>query len=108
MKAKWGLDYDYRTDRCFNRPMCAKCDAPIVKDEKGKYFCVSCRKRATVTDPEMLKWLTDREGIKVEIHDCAMCGGKQCLESHLVRNKVTLEWETAGGRCRNCGMRFIV
>lgn len=108
MKAIWGMDYDYISDKCYNRPMCPKCDAPVVRFNDGNYKCVSCRKKVNVTDSEMLKWLADREETKVEMMDCFRCGGKTCVETHFVKNKVTLEWQTAGGECKNCGMRFIV
>lgn len=110
LKAKWGMDYDHTVDKCYDRPMCPECDAPVVKHKSGEYRCVSCHRFVKIEDPEMLKWLTDREGEKVEMHDCfsPYCDGKKCLETHLVRNNVTLEWQTAWGECKKCGMRFIV
>lgn len=116
MNATWGLDYDYKTDKCFKRPVCPDCDAPAIKFESGEYKCVSCRKPVQV-DANMLKWLTKREGEKVEHNDCTQyevngtiygCGGKGTVETHYIRNDVTLEWQTAWGQCSKCGMRFIV
>lgn len=117
MKAIWGMDYDYKTDKCFNRPMCPECDAPICKNKDGNYECVSCLQPVEVDDAIMLKWLTDREETKVEMHDCPRitheghsygCGGKACVETLFVKNKVTLEWQIASGTCTKCGMKFIV
>ncbi len=117
MNAVWGMDYDHITDKCYNRPVCPECDAPVVRFESGQYKCISCRNPVMVTNLEMLKWLADREEEKVEMQDCPKieaegcsygCGGKACVETHYVRNAVTLEWQVAWGECRNCGMRFIV
>lgn len=88
--------------------MCPKCDAPVVKFNDGEYKCVSCRKPVNVTDPDMIAWFAEREGTKVETEDCFNCGGKGCVETHYVKSKVTLDWVTAFGECKNCGMRFIV
>ena len=117
MKAVWGLDYDYRTDKCFNRPICPECDAPVVKFRDGRYKCVSCRKPVDIDDAKMIEWLTVREETKITMEDCPKiehdgfvhgCGGKACVETHHVRNDVTLEWQVAWGQCLNCKMRFIV
>lgn len=110
MKAIWGMDYDHITDKCYDRPMCPKCDAPVIRFEDGNHRCLSCQRKVQVTDPDMLKWLADREETKVEMHDCLIsgCGGKACVETHFIRNHVTLEWQVSWGECKNCGMRFIV
>lgn len=108
MKAIWGMDYDLISDKCYNRPMCPKCDAPVVRVADGNYKCISCMNKVQVTDPEMLKWLADREGTKVEMLNCFGCGGWKCVETHFVKNHVTLEWQAAWGECKNCNMRFIV
>ena len=34
----WEIDYDFRKDKCFRRPMHKECFAPVVFDE-GKYIC---------------------------------------------------------------------
>ena len=117
MVAVWGMDYDYRTDKCYDRPMCPECNAPVIRFKDGKYKCVSCRQPVEVIDAEMLKWLAKREEEKIEYEDCPQwrhdgyvygCGGKGTVETHYVRNNVTLEWQTAWGECSKCGMRFIV
>lgn len=116
-KAVWGLDYDHITDKCFNRPVCPECDAPVTMFQSGEYKCISCRQPVEVNDAEMLKWLKDREGEKVVMKDCTQivvngcvfgCGGKRTVETHYVKNNVTLKWQTAWGQCRKCGARFIV
>jgi hypothetical protein len=116
MKAIWGLDYDYRTDKCYKRPMCPECDAPILKDG-DEYKCISCGQPAEV-EPFMIVWIENRNETKVTMEDCHQfnlpdggkigCGGKACVETHYVRNPVTLEWQTAWGQCSKCGKRFIV
>ena len=118
MKAIWELDYDYRTDKCYQRPMCPDCSVPIGKDEDGKYRCFGCGKEVAVDDPEMVQWFAKREETKIEMLDDPVitslnghtsgCGGKYCVETLFVRNHVTLEWQAARGECKNCGMRYIV
>ena len=60
----------------------------------------------------LIEWFKVREETKTEIEDCfpeemGGCGGKKCMEVRYIRNPVTLEWQTAGGKCK-CGMSFIV
>lgn len=107
MIAEWILDYDHITDKCFCRPGCPECDAPVMISDDGKYRCISCGEQYEV-DPEMQKWIADRSGTKTEMTNCTGCGGENCVETHYVKNKVSLEWQTAWGVCRNCGSRFIV
>lgn len=117
MKPTWILDYDMHTDKCYNRPGCPECDAPVGKYEDGKYRCYSCGKEAEITDPDMIKWFQDREGEKVEYEDCPQyeiegtiygCGGKGTTETHYYKNPVTLKWQVGWGQCNRCGKRFIV
>lgn len=117
MTAVWVLDYDYRTDKTYNRPGCPDCNAPVLKFEDGKYHCLSCDRVAELEDPKMVEWLDEREETKIEMWDCTQfktkhgtvgCGGKECVEAHFVRNAVTLEWEMGWSVCRNCGQRTIV
>lgn len=113
MKAIWEMDYDIHTDKCFSRPSCPECGAPIWKDTDGSYLCVNCKKKVSVTDPKMKEWLTLREETKIEYEDCNKkeffgCGGKKCVRTSYVRNPITLEWQAASGYCEKCGMHFIV
>ena len=108
MEAIWGLDYDLATDKCYNRPCCPECEAPVWKEDDGKYRCVSCGDEIDVTDPDMIRWIDDRNVSKVEVEDCFVCHGKQCVETHYRKNHITLEWQAAWGKCNNCGSRFIV
>ena len=103
MKAEWILDYDMHTDKCYRRPGCPKCNAPVGYDGK----CFSCQKEYEI-DVAMRVWLNATNEEKVEKDDCIKCGGKGTMENHFVRNAVTLEWQTAYGHCEKCGMRFIV
>ena len=119
MKAIWAMDYDFRQDKCFNRPSCPECQEPIIKREDGKYHCLCCGKEVDVKDPEMQEWLAIREEVKTEYEDChiikdkdgnhiAGCGGEKCVETHYMRNPITLKWQVMGGKCKLCGSIFIV
>lgn len=123
LKAVWGLDYDWRKDKCFKRPMCPVCDAPFGKiADDNEYHCFSCGRIIEVDDPDMKKWIADREGTKTEMHDCFPesietedgevikmgCGGKGCMKIYYHKNPVTLKWEEMGGKCEKCGVEFMV
>lgn len=108
MKAIWADDYDMREDKCYGRPCCPECNAPIGKYEDGLYHCFSCGEVVEVTDPDMIEWLKVREETKTEYSDCGRCGGKNCVETHYMRNPITLKWQVMGGQCTKCGMRFMV
>ena len=108
MEAVWCMDYDYITDKCYNRPGCPECEVPIGKFDDDKYHCFSCGKEIEVKDENIIRWFEERENSKIEFEDCSSCHGKKCVETHYIKNKVTLEWQTAWGKCGNCGMQFIV
>ena len=107
-KAIWGTDYDMHEDKCYDRPVCPDCKEPFGMSDDGNYHCFSCGKIIKVEDPEMIKWIEERQGTKIEMRDCFICEGKGTSEDHLIKNNVTLEWQTAWGECMNCGCRFIV
>lgn len=119
MEAVWFDDYDLHTDKLFKRPGCPECHEPIGMDEGGRYRCFSCNGEVEVKDDEMLNWFAARSEQKITMEDDPVitskdgkhssgCGGKKCVETHWVRNKVTLEWQVAYGQCKKCGMQFIV
>lgn len=120
MRAIWSEDYDFRTDSTFKRPCCPECCEPIGLDGSDKYRCFSCGEVVEVIDPEMLKWFGDRKEVKYEYQDCLRipmdddgkefigCGGKGTVKVMMVRNNVTLEWQSAQGKCERCGLVFIV
>lgn len=108
MKATWGLDYDYRSDKNYKRPVCPECEVQIVKDSDGQYTCLNCGKTIEVDDPVMIEWFKLREETKTDLRNCFCCGGKKCVKTLYVRNPVTLRWETASGTCSKCNSRFIV
>lgn len=107
MKAIWDIDYDMQQDKCYDRPCCPECNAPIGKYKDGLYHCYSCGEVVDVTNPDMINWLRVREETKTEYSDC-VCGGKNCMETHYTRNPITLKWQVMGGQCSKCGMRFMV
>jgi len=109
MIAKWGIDYDSRNDMCYPHPCCPKCGEIVLKNRNDDgYHCISCGIPIEL-EPDMEKWFKKREGKKVRLEDCWNgCGGKKCVEVVYVRNKHTLKWQCAGGKCRKCGMHFIV
>lgn len=119
-KAVWATDYDYRTDKCYQRPCCPECREPIFLRDDGKYHCINCGEAAE-PDSEMLEWMEKRSETKTEMQDCPKCefeldgvkhqlgcGGKACVEAHYFRNNVTLEWQLGWSCCKKCGKRIIV
>ena len=105
--AAWGDDYDMHMDKIYKRPVCGKCKYPFGQDEQGVERCYNCGRIVDVTDPEMVEWLKVRRETKTEMGDCFQCGGKGCMEFHMRRNPITLEWQGAFGHCNNCGMQWI-
>lgn len=105
IKAKWGLEYDYHNDKCYNEPQHEECGAPIYFEE-GAYRCICCGEEMELTD-DMKKWIDERSGEKEECIPCMNCG-KPTMKVHYYKNRNTLEWETGCGECDSCGMRFIV
>ena len=117
MNAVWLTDYDWRTDKNYDCPCCPECQEPIWKHEDGQYRCLSCGEVISI-DEKMQEWFKAREETKTEYLDCPKitldngmsrgCNGKNCVETHYMRNPVTLEWQTCGGKCVICGYQFIV
>lgn len=116
-KAIWVSDYDFHTDRIYKCPGCPECREPVFQYEEG-FRCAACGELVEI-DEKMEKWYAERTEMKIEKRDCPRmtlkdgthvsgCGGKNCVVTYYRRNPVTLKWETAGGECSNCGMRFIV
>ena len=110
MRAIWDMDYDYRTDKTFQRPCCSECHEPILLDRAtGFYRCLNCSGKVDVDDPEMIQWFTDRSEVKKEYVTCFPNGcGKDTMLVTYRKNAVTLEWEAMSGVCENCGNKFIV
>ena len=99
----WGIDYDFRKDKCFRRPMHKECFAPVVLDE-GKYICIGCGQEMEL-EQDMVEWILDRSYSKVEKSEC-MCGGE--VEKHFMKNPITLEWQLCFSECKKCGMKIMV
>lgn len=107
IKAEWITEYDMHNDEVYKCPGCEKCYAPVFKID-GKYLCCSCGEEAEL-DTDMIEYFKPREETKTEMKDCLFgCGGKACVETHFMRNPVTLKWQVMGGVCKNCGIRFMV
>lgn len=119
-KAKWLTDYDMHNDKCFDRPQCPDCYAPILEHDAGEFRCVSCGELFEL-DESMTEWVRSRQGSKITFEDCPDyefefkgekikmgCGGTGCVETHYIKNDVTLKWQVAWGVCKNCGRKFIV
>lgn len=107
-KAIWGEGYDLRTDKAYKCPVCPDCQEEIARLAlDGSYYCFNCWDKVEVDDPEMLEWLKQRAETKTEIEKCFKCGEMTC-ETRYRRNRATLEWEAAFGKCSKCGLRFIV
>ena len=105
IKAEWGINYDWRNDKCYDAPIHKDCDAPILYHE-GKYICIGCGKEASITE-DMKKWIDDRQGEKIETEVCGACK-QETMKIHYHKNHNTTEWEVGYGECKNCGMKFIV
>lgn len=107
--AVWGQDYDMHTDSNYTRPVCPYCREPVFKTKNGNYQCVNCGNIVEISDPKMAAWFREREKTKVENIDCSMgCGRKGTFAVTYVINPVTLQWQTAYGKCAKCGATMIV
>ena len=117
-KARWLTDYDMTLDKCYKRPMCVECYAPVIRDEDGSFRCVACGKDLELTEG-MVEWISKREGSMVQVEDCMVvintitgkksgCGGKGCVEKIYHKNPITLEWEFKASFCSKCGKKIIV
>lgn len=104
-RAIWGMEYDWRNDKCYDEPQHEECQAPIIKHD-GKYMCIGCGEEITELPADMQKWIDERNGEKEETETCMSCG-KPTMKIHYRKNRNTLEWEVGYGECE-CGMRFIV
>ncbi len=120
--AVWVKTYDSRTDKSYDAPGCPDCMEPIGRYGNGRFYCFSCGKEILMGNAEMFKWYQERRETKTEYEDCFPedvklkngekvkmgCGGKKCMLVRYRRNPVTMEWESAGGKCARCGMNFVV
>ena len=103
-KAVWEMDYDFHSDKCFERPFHI-CGDPIFRID-GAYRCIGCGEEVEL-DAEMKKWIDDRSGEKVETETCFKCN-KKTFNAYYHINDVTLEWQLGHGYCDSCGMKMIV
>lgn len=112
MNIVWRLEYDFCEDKTYKSPCCEECSdkhseaVPVWLREDGLCECVNCHQTAE-PDEKQRQWLLERQGTKVTTEKCFTCG-KDTMETHYYKNKVTKEWQTAWGTCTNCGSRFIV
>ena len=106
IKAEWGMDYDWRNDKCYECVVHKECDAPILFYD-GDYICIGCGGIVENLSKDMKKWIDDRSGEKTETRVCGACK-QETMKIHYHKNHNTKEWEEGYGECTNCGMRFIV
>lgn len=105
-KAVWLEQYDWRRDKIYLRPCCPDCEEPIIYS-KGQYVCTLCEEPVQVDD-QMKDYISKVSEFKIGWRNCLKCGKKKSVETYYHRNPVTMEWETAHGKCAECGCRFIV
>ena len=97
-KAVWAEQYDWRNDKIYSRPCCPDCEEPIIYSG-GQYRCMLCEEPVQVDD-KMKEYIRKVSEVKIE--------WQNCVETYYRRNPATMEWETAHGKCVECGCRFIV
>ncbi len=105
-KAEWLEQYDWRSDKIYLRPCCPDCEEPIIYSE-GQYVCKLCEDPVQVDD-QMKEYINKVSEVKIDWRNCPKCGKKKCVETYYHRNPVTMEWQTAHGKCAECGCRFFV
>ena len=111
-KAVWGIDYDVREDKIYDRPVCPDCKDPIGRrlaaEGDRRYYCYSCGERVVISDPKMRRWLKVREQKKIAITTCLNCEKKTCVTQYYKDPIYPRRWRVAWGECTSCGARFIV
>ena len=105
-KAVWLEQYDWRRDKIYLRPCCPDCEEPIIYS-KGQYVCTLCEEPVQVDD-QMKEYISKVSEFKIGWRNCLKCGKGKCFKTYYHRNPVTMEWQTAHGKCTECGCRFIV
>lgn len=105
-KAVWLEQYDWRSDKIYLRPCCPDCEEPIIYSG-NQYVCMLCEEPVQVDD-KMKEYISKVSEVKIKWNECLKCGNKNCVETYYHRNPVTMEWQTAHGKCVECGCRFIV
>ena len=105
-KAEWLKQYNGGSNKIYSRPCCPDCEEPIIYS-KGQYVCTLCEDPVQVDD-QMKDYISKVSEFKIGWRNCPKCGNKSCVETYYHRNPVTMEWQTAHGKCIECGCRFIV
>lgn len=112
MNIVWREDYDLHSDKCYKLPCCEECSmmhgaVPVVLRDDGMCECVNCH-RIGKPDKKQLKWLKDRQGTKILENEYCFSCKQNAVTVHQFKNPVTKKWQTAWGKCNNCGSHFIV
>ena len=106
IKAVWLEQYDWRSDKIYSRPCCPNCEEPIIYS-KYQYVCMLCEEPVQVDD-QMKEYISKVSEVKIGWRNCLKCGNKDCVETYYHRNPASMEWQTAHGKCVECGCRFFV
>ena len=106
IKAVWLEQYDWRSDKIYSRPCCPNCEEPIIYS-KYQYVCMLCEEPVQVDD-QMKEYISKVSEVKIGWRNCLKCGSKDCVETYYHRNPASMEWQTAHGKCVECGCRFFV
>lgn len=102
-----GLGYDMHSDSCYTIPECPECGSALFIEEKdiGKAVECSCGEMIKIPDTEWTrKYVEENTGEKEEETTCMACNGTMKVRKYKRLGK----WVTAGGKCEDCGMYFIV
>lgn len=104
-----GIEYDAHTDSTYHVPECPICDIPLLglemSDIGTEIQCPCCKRTLLIPDEEWIrKYIRENTGSKTEEIECFKCGGRMTIKKYMMNGK----WQTGGGECKNCGVRFIV
>lgn len=104
-----GIEYDMHTDSTYHVPECPICDIPLFglepSDIGTEITCPCCKRQILIPDENWIKtYIEENTGSKTEEMECMFCGGKMTVKKYMTNGK----WQTAGGECKDCGVRFIV
>lgn len=106
-EARKGTEYDMHSDSCYTIPECPECGMPlpIVAKDIGRAVECFCGEMVRIPDTEWTrKYVEENTGEKEEETTCMACNGTMKISKYKRLGK----WVTAGGKCEDCGMYFVV